>query len=624
MMTPKHDEAVQELVADLQAALGAEQVQFDYMTRLLYSTDASNYQIMPIGVTFPRNADDIVAIHEIARKHQTPLLPRGGGSSLAGQTVGKAVVMDFSRHLRRIRSINGDEAAVTVEPGVVLGTLNKQVKGLGLMFGPDPASAERATVGGCIGNNASGSHSILYGMTADHVRRLEVVLASGERVWLDSSSAELDSLRKTVGQLVTGCQEEIAARYPKTFRTVAGYALNKIDPAAVDLKWLLAGSEGTLGTIVQAELNLVQVPKLRRLALIHFDTVRESLEATPRILELNPSAVELMDRMLMDKTRLNPEFAPHLGRFVEGDPAAVLAVEFYGSSEAELAAHIEALKVLLLRIGHKGAITTAVTPQEQASVWSVRKAGLGLLMSERSDAKPIAFIEDAAVPVENLANYIDEIDRIVREAGTTYAIYAHASAGCLHVRPLINLKTEIGRKQYRQIAEAATDAAVKYSGTITGEHGKGLSRSEFGEKLFGPTLMDAFREVKHAFDPDNRMNPGKIVDATAMDDPATLRYTPAYQVIELKTRYDWSADGGLSGAAEMCNGAGVCRKEGDGTMCPSYMATLDEAHATRGRANALRLAMSGHLKPEGIGSQAVYDIFDLCLACKGCKAECPS
>jgi FAD/FMN-containing dehydrogenase/Fe-S oxidoreductase len=617
-------EAVQELTADLEKAIGRDQVKFDRMTRLLYSTDASNYQIVPLGVTFPRHADDVVAVHEIARKHGAPLLPRGGGSSLAGQTVGRAVVMDFTRYMRRVRSINGDTASVVVEPGTILGQLNKQVRSLGLMFGPDPASAQRASVGGCIGNNSTGSHSILYGLTADHIRRMEVVLASGERMWLDANTATLNRVRDQIRHLALEQQEEIKARFPKTFRTVAGYALNKIDPEAVNLNWLFAGSEGTLGTIVQAELGLVPVPTMRRLALVHFDTVRESLEATPRILELEPSAVEMMDRMLIDKARSNPEFAPRLMRFVEGDPASVLAVEFFGENAAYLASRIDALKEMLQRIGHKGAVTLAITPQEQASVWSVREVGLGLLMSERGDAKPLPFVEDAAVPVEHLADYIDDIDRIVHDAGTTYSIYAHASAGCLHVRPLINLKSERGRQQYRQIAAAAAQTVVKYQGTITGEHGKGLARSEFGELLFGPELTQAFRQIKKIFDPDNLMNPGKIVDAPAMDDPSTLRYNPDYHVIELKTRYDWSLDGGLSGAAEMCNGAGVCRKEGEGTMCPSYMATLDESHATRGRANALRLAMSGYFKPDNIGSQAVHDVFDLCLSCKACKAECPS
>ena len=335
-MNHHNDNAARELVADLEAALSPGQVKFDYMTRLLYSTDASNYQIMPIGVTFPRDADDVVAIHEIARKHHTPLLPRGGGSSLAGQTVGQAVVMDFSRYMRRVRGVNAETQTVTVEPGLVLGQLNQQMRGLGLMFGPDPASAERATVGGCIGNNASGAHSILYGMSSDHVQRLEVVLSSGGRMWLDAQNTALKSLRKRVGQLASDYADEIALRYPKTFRTCAGYALNKVDPTAVDLNWLFAGSEGTLGTIVQAELKLVTVPAMRRLALVHFNTIRESLEATPRILEINPSAIELMDRMLMDKTRANPEFAPRLAQFIEGDPAAVLAVEFYGESDQEL------------------------------------------------------------------------------------------------------------------------------------------------------------------------------------------------------------------------------------------------------------------------------------------------
>ncbi|HLA42129.1 MAG TPA: FAD-linked oxidase C-terminal domain-containing protein [Aggregatilineales bacterium] len=618
----KNSNGTLELIADLEKAIGAEQVKFDHMTRLLYSTDASNYQIMPIGVTIPRDVDDIVAIHEVANKHQTPLLPRGGGSSLAGQTVGQAVVMDFSRHLRRIRSINAETASVMVEPGVVLGQLNQQLKGLNLMYGPDPASAERATIGGCIGNNSTGSHSILYGMTADNIARLEVVLANGERVWLDANTERLNALRQKIGLLVQTHADEIKARYPKTFRTVAGYALNKIDPGDVNLNWLFAGSEGTLGTIIGAELKLVPTPKMKRLVTLHFDTLHESLEITPRLLEVNPSAVELMDRFLINKTRSNPDFARYLS-FVEGDPAAIQVVEFYGEDEKELESKVETLLNLLKKIGYRGITGQAITPEQQSNIWKVRTAGLGLLMSERGDAKPIAFIEDAAVPVAHLAEYIDDVEKIVHEAGTTFAIYAHASAGCLHVRPLVNLKSEAGRRQYRSIAEAVAEKVIQYQGTTTGEHGEGLLRGEFSEQLFGKNLVDAFREIKQIFDPDNLMNPGKVVDTGKMDDPKRLRFTPDYEVIPLKTRYDWSSDFGFSGAAEMCNGAGVCRKEGIGTMCPSFMATLDEAHATRGRANALRLAISGHI-PEKLGSKDVYGIYDLCLACKACKAECPS
>ena len=615
---------IHDAIHDLENTIGKEQVKFDRITRLLYSTDASNYQMMPIGVTFPRHTEDVIAIHEIAAKYQLPLLPRGAGSSLAGQTVNEAIVMDFSRHLRRVRSVNAEEKTVHVESGMVLGQLNQQLQKLGLMFGPDPASADRATVGGCVGNNASGSHSIVYGMTADHVRRIEVVLASGEKAWLDAKTNQLKELRALVGKLIKENQDEIVARYPKTFRTVAGYALNKIDPDNVNLNWLLTGSEGTLGTISSVELNLVDYrpASQRQLAMVHFNSLRASLEATPRILELNPSAIELMDAFLLDKTRRNSEYSRYMD-FIDGYPEAVLAVEFYGENEKELRSKISNLREFLERTGHKGSVTIADTPQKQSNVWKVRKAGLGLLLSQRGDAKPIAFVEDAAVPVEHLADYIDEVAEVVEHEGTTFAVYAHASAGCLHVRPLVNLKSIKGRQQYRNIAEALTDAAVKYSGTITGEHGQGIARGEFTEKLFGAKLTDTFRQIKYAFDPENRMNPNKIIDVPAMDEKSVLRYSPEYEVIPLQTRFDWSSDGSLSAAAEMCNGAGVCRKEGSGTMCPSYMATRDEQHATRGRANALRLAMSGHLA-QGLGNENLKPIFDLCLSCKACQAECPS
>jgi len=610
--------------ADLNHAIGAEQVRFDDMTRVLYSTDASNYQIMPHGVTFPRHADDVVAIHEIATKHKIPILPRGGGSSLAGQTVGAAIVMDTSRHMRRMRGIQAEERRVVVEPGLTLGILNKQLASMSLMFGPDPASAQRATVGGSIGNNASGAHSILYGMTADHICRLQVVLASGECVWLDESTPSLNKLRAKIAAIVRANTAEIKTRYPKTFRTVAGYALNKIDPNTVNLNWLLAGSEGTLGTIVAAELKLVPLVKAthRRLALVHFGSLIAALEATPQLLELNPSAIELLDRMVIERTREHTEYSQHL-TFIEGNPSAVQVVEFYGENDVELTAYVDALKKMLTKMGHQGAITLATTPEEQARVWAVRKVGLGLLMSERREDKPIAFVEDTTIPVENLANYIRDIDAVISQEGTSYAIYGHASAGCLHVRPLVSLKTLKGREQYRRIAEAATDAAIKYQGTTTGEHGEGLARGEFSERLFGQQLTHAFREVKAAFDPANLMNPGKVVDAPPMDEVSILRYTPAYEIIPITPRFDWSGEGGFSGAIEMCNGAGVCRKEGTGTMCPSYMATLDEAHSTRGRANALRAAMSGKL-PGGMASQALHDVLDLCLSCKACKSECPS
>lgn len=624
MLSMTDTQKTEALVAELSAAIGEPQVRFDTMTRLLYSTDASNYQVMPIGVTFPRSSDEVCAIHEIANRYAAPVLPRGGGSSLAGQTVGHAVVLDFSRYMRRVTGINAEARSICAEPGLVLGQMNAQLASLRLGFGPDPASAERATVGGVIGNNATGAHSIVYGMAADHVRRLEVVLAGGEKVWLDAQNATLQAIRARIAALVEANAAEIRQRFPKTWRSCAGYALDKIDPQNVNLNWLLAGSEGTLATIIQAELNLVPTfaPEQKILALAHFETLRASLEATPRILELKPTAIELMDRYLLDKTRQNPQYVRKL-TFVDGDPAAILAVEFVGDNPAHLEKQVDALRQLLYRIGHRGSVTLATTPQQQANVWNVRKAGLGLLMSERSDAKPLPFIEDAAVPVEHLADYIQEVEAIIQDEGTTYSIYAHASAGCVHVRPLINLKTVRGREQYRSIQERVTRTVLKYQGSITGEHGEGLVRGAQQKAIFGEQLVEVFREVKRAFDPHNRMNPGKMADAPPMDEPSILRYSPAYTVIPVQTRLDWTADNGFAGAVEMCNGAGVCRKEGVGTMCPSYQATLEEAHSTRGRANALRAAISGRL-PDGLASEALYDVYALCLSCKACKSECPS
>ncbi len=614
---------IDELRHDLQAALGDKRAAADRMTRVLYSTDASNYQIMPLAVTFPRDADDVVAVHEIARKHRVPVLPRGGGSALAGQAVGEAVIMDFTRHMRRVRGVNAETRTVDVEPGLILGALNSQLAPLDLMFGPDPASAERAAIGGVIGNNATGAHSIRYGMTADHIARLQVVLANGELVWLDASTDALNRIRRTVSDLAAEHAPLIQARYPKTWRTVAGYALDKIDPDDVNLNWLLCGSEGTLATVVRAQLRLVERPRIenKRLALVHFGTLRASLEATPRILELEPAAIELMDKFLLDKTRAAAGYRDRL-TFIDGDPAAILVVEFVGS-EKKLDAKVSQLKAHLTRLGFHGAVTIAETPAQQDDVWTVRKAGLGLMMSERSEAKPVSFIEDGAVPVERLADYISDVERVIHDNDTSYAIYAHASAGCLHIRPLINLKTLKGRGQYRAIADAVAETVKKHQGTITGEHGQGLVRGEFSEYLFGPELLEAFRNVKRAFDPAGMMNPGKIIDSPPMDSADLLRYSPDYETIRLETRYDWTADNGFAGAVEMCNGAGVCRKEGDGTMCPSYQATLDEAHSTRGRANALRAAISGVL-PDDLGDPALKSVLDLCLGCKACASECPS
>ncbi len=616
-----------ELAAELRRVVDGT-IDFSQMTRLLYSTDASNYQVEPVGVVFPRNADAVEALHRVSARHNVPLLPRGGGTSLAGQTVGRALVMDFSRYMRGVTAINAEARTVRVQPGLVLDHLNAQLKPLGLMVGPDPASGDRATIGGCVGNNATGMHSILYGMFGDHVRAVDVVLADGTRVTLGRdapASPTRDRLQDAIRRILHDNADAIARHYPQTWRTVAGYALNTLDPGDLNLARLFAGAEGTLGTVVAVELGLVPRPSRTRLVLLHFDDLRAALEIVPHILEAEPSAIELMDKMLLDMTRAHPDYS-RLLTFIEGDPAAVLVVEFYGAGEADLAAKVDRLRSLMAQHGYHGATVVAADDLQMGNVLKVRKAGLGLLMSMRGDYKPVPFIEDAAVPVERLADYVENVERIVAENGARMAIYAHASAGCLHIRPLLNLKTADGLRQYRAIGTAVADLLLDFGGTTSGEHGEGLARGEFSKRLFGPTLTEAFRQVKAAFDPAGLMNPGKVVDVGPMDDPDTLRYGLNYQTAyELReTRLDWSTDGGFAGAVEMCNGAGVCRKEGTGVMCPSYMATLDEAHSTRGRANALRLAMTGKLGEHGLADERVYDVLDLCLSCKACKAECPS
>jgi len=616
-----------QLERDLACALSGE-VRFDQLTRLLYSTDASNYQIEPIGVVFPASVDDVIAAHMIAAEYGVPLLPRGGGSSLAGQTVGYALVLDLSHHMRRVVRVNADAQTVRVQPGMVLGQLNEQLAPLKLMVGPDPASAERATVGGCVGNNATGMHSILYGMFGDHVRAVDVILADGTRVTLGEGapdSAIRQSLEGQVRQILLDYADDIRTRYPKTWRTAAGYPLNRLDPDALNLARLFAGSEGTLGTVVEIELGLVPRPTMTRQVLLHYDNMRAALESVPALLEVQPSAIELMDKMLLDMTRTHQEYSRFL-TFVAGDPEAILVVEFYGETEAELAAHTGRLRTRLAQMHFQGEVVTADTPRKISDVMKVRKAGLGLLMSMRGKIKPVHFIEDAAVPVEYLADYVDRVEAVVHDNHTRMAIYAHASAGCLHIKPLLNMQSAEGLRQYRAIADAVTDLVIEFGGSTSGEHGEGLSRGEFSKKLFGPELTEAFRRVKAVFDPRGLMNPGKVVDVGPMDDPASLRYGPDYATpyAPTQTRLDWSADEGFTGAVEMCNGAGVCRKEGTGVMCPSFMATRDEKDSTRGRANVLRLAMSGKLGEAGLSDERVYEVLDLCLSCKACKAECPS
>ncbi len=650
----------QELAAELARVLEGE-VRFDGYSRMLYSTDASLYQVQPVGVVIPRHGDDIQAAVEIAARHRVPVLPRGGGSSLAGQAVGAALVLDLSKYMDRVLAIDQEARRVTVQPGVTVGGLNRTLAPLGLMLGPDPASADRATVGGSVGNNATGSHSILYGMLADHVVDVEVVLSDGSRARFGpeepanlEAKGRGDSLEariyREIPALVRQALPQILERWPRHWRRASGYNLDRLaapllppqersrltfdsrfrppaaDPVRLDrfnLAQLITGSEGTLAAITQVTLGLVPRPAATGLAVVHFETTVDACAAVPDVLETGPSAAELLDKHLMDLARAQPEWARRL-HFVEGDPEAVLLVEYYGQNETELARRLDHLVDHLRKRGWRGPVRRLLDPGRQADVWAVRKAGLNLLMGMRGEYKPVPGIEDVSVPQEKLAEYLSQVlDFCAHEdAAKGVAVYAHASAGCLHVRPLLNTKTAAGVDLLRRVGDFACDLAVHYGGTMSGEHGDGLARSELNPRLFGPELYETLRQVKQVFDPDNRMNPGKIVDAP----PRTqnLRFGPEYTTIPLETVYDWRADGGYAAAIEMCNGAGVCRKLEIGTMCPSFMATRDEHDTTRGRANALRNALAGRIPREQLFAPDMYGVMDLCLGCKACKSECPS
>ncbi len=622
----------QSLVADLTRQVRGE-VRFDKMTRVLYSTDASIYQMEPIGVVIPMSDEDVVAVIETANRYGVPVLSRGGGTSLAGQTVGNAIVVDFSKYMRNVLEVNAEEGWVRTQPGIILDELNRHLAPYDLHFAPDPSTSNRGNVGGSLGNNSSGAHSIVWGETVDHVRELKVVLSNGDRATLGAiSGSQLEAKMRGDGlegeiyrrlfAIGEANRDEILARYPKIQRRVSGYNLDEfVGGDGFDTARFVVGSEGTLIAVTEAKLNIVPRPKYKGLAVLQFRELIESMEATVATLELGPAAVELIDGMILRQARTNLEYS-RLMDFVDGDPEAILVVEVTGESEAEVDAKLGACEDRMKQSGLGYAVRRVVAPQEQAKVWAVRKAGLGLMMNTPGDAKPLPFVEDTAVAPEALPEYVRRFDEIVREHGTTAGYYGHASVGCLHIRPLINLKRQEGVDRMESIASKISDLVMEFGGAMSGEHGDGLARSVWLEKMFGPQLCDAFHQVKRAFDPKGIMNPGKIVDPPPMTE--NLRIGPSYRPLELKTGFAFSEEGGFASAIEMCNGQGTCRKVTSGAMCPSYMATRDEEHSTRGRANALRAAISGALPVDSLTGERLHEVMDLCLACKSCKAECPS
>jgi FAD/FMN-containing dehydrogenase/Fe-S oxidoreductase len=586
-------------------------------------------------VAFPATTADVVAVVRACGEYRVPITARGGGTSQAGQSIGPGVIVDCSKHLNRVLEINPEGRWARVEPGCVLDDLNHALKPLGLLFAPDISTSNRATIGGMVSNNSSGARSVLYGKTIDHVLGLTVVLSDGSVVELGPLSEEELEAKCSRNDLEGACYREtrrladehageIDRRFPKILRRVGGYNLDAFVPGRDDgfnLARLFVGSEGTLGVVVETRLRLVELPRSRATFIVQFADLFEALAATPAILAHGPSAVEVVDKYVLDSTKLNPE-ASRLRDFLQGDPGAILMIELYGDRPEDFPPRLAALEDDLRARGfgyHHSAITD---PAAQARAWKLRTMALGLSMAEKGDAKAISFVEDSAVAPEHLRDYIAEFLAIVARHGTTAGVYAHASVGCLHVRPVINLKTEEGVRRFEAIAEEVSDLVLRYGGALSGEHGDGLVRSPFQEKMYGPLLYGAFRELKRTFDPDNLLNPGKIVDAPPL--VTNLRYGPGYRTPDVPTTFDFSADGGLLPAAELCAGVGECRKTRSGTMCPSFQATREEKDSTRGRANLLRLAISGQLGFEGFTDPHAHEVLDLCLECKACKAECPT
>jgi len=621
-----------ELAESLRRAIGGE-VRFDSYSRHLFSRDASMYAIEPIGVVFPRDADDVSAVVATAGQFGVPVLPRGAGTSLAGQTVGHAIVMDLSRHLNKIIEVDPERKEARVQPGVVQEQLNLAAAAHGLAFGPDTSTSNRATLGGMIGNNSAGSGSVRYSMTIDHVLALDVVLSDATQSTFKplgngelarrAAAATLDgAICRELPGLVDRYSEAIATGFPRFWRQSGGYRLDRLAGSAeLDLAKFVVGSEGTLVTVVEAAVKLVPTPRHRVNAVGHFTSVQAAIEATEDALACQPAAVELLDRTILELSRQKLEYAA-LGSILQGDPEALLFVTFTGDSLAEAVAGLDRLDARWRAHGHGYHTLRAVRAADQAALLKVRQAGLGLLMAASTGTRrPLAFVEDTAVEPARLASYTSRFREILDAHGLTAGFYGHCSVGCLHIRPFVDLGAPGQPELMRAVAEEVRDLVLEFGGVNSSEHGDGLARSEFNRRVFGDQLYEAMQETKLLFDPDNRMNPGKIVNAAAMTEH--LRDAARPPAPTLTTRLHFDNPGGMHGAADRCMNIGLCRKESTGVMCPSYMATREEEHSTRGRANALLHALSMPDPRAALGDERLHGILDLCLECKACKSECP-
>ncbi len=616
------------------------EVRDDPFTRGRYATDASFYQIVPEAVVVPRTADDVAATLAAARREGVPVTARGGGTSQAGQTVNSGIVIDYSKHLNRIRHLDPEAGRATVEPGLVLDELNRALKPHGLWFPVDVSTASRATIGGMAANNSCGGRSIRYGRMRENVAAIEALLADGGRARfgpVDRAAAlagDAGPLIRDMLELGAREADEIAARFPPVMRRVGGYNIDALVPdgPANNLAHLLVGSEGTLALTELVDLILSPLPRHKVVGVCHFPTFRAAMEATQHIVALGPAAVELVDRTMIELGRQIPALSPSLDLFVRGDPAALLLVEFAGDDPAENGSRLAALHDLMAELGHRwddpgkaeGGVVEARETALQAKITEVRTQGLNIMMSMKSAGKPVSFVEDCAVPLPDLPDFTDRLTAVFEKHGTSGTWYAHASVGLLHVRPVLNLKQDKDVRALRAIAEEAFDMVAEYRGSHSGEHGDGIVRSEFHERMFGPRMVASFEAVKDRFDPEGLLNPGKIVRAPKMDDRSLFRYPPGYTHDSTEPRLDWSAwPAGLHGAVEMCNNNGACRKLAGGVMCPSYRATRNERDTTRGRANTLRLALTGQLGPDALTSDEMAETLKFCVSCKACKRECP-
>jgi FAD/FMN-containing dehydrogenase/Fe-S oxidoreductase len=601
---------------------------FDAPSRGRYSTDASIYQIEPIGIVRPKSITDVEAVLKIAAEEGLPVLPRGGGTSQCGQTVAEAIVLDTSTYMNSIYDINTESKTAKVAPGVVLAQLNAQLASEKLFFPVDPSTASRCTIGGMAANNSSGARSIRYGIMADNVLSIDAMLANGSTHhfgWVDGDAE--NELGKFLQGLAHREQEEINKRVPKVLRHVAGYNLHRIQPpgsGGFNMADILVGSEGTLGFFKEIELKLQPLPAKKAIGICQFPTFRAAMEATQHLVTLDPDAVELVDRTIIERSRAMPAFADIAKIMSPGEPQALLIVEFSGETETELLPRLQDLEVLMGDIGWPNAVVKVTDPLTQRRVWGVREAGLNIVMAMTGDAKPVSVIEDCAIPLEHLADFTDRLTGLFERYDSSGTWYAHASVGLLHVRPILNMKTSEGAAKLRSIAEEAFEIVAEYEGSHSGEHGDGKIRSEFIETMQGPRLARTFEEIKEKFDPADRFNPGNIVRPPKLDDRGLMRFKPGYGARPIQTGLDWSVWGGFLGATEMCNNNGTCRSLQAGVMCPSFKATRDETHVTRGRANTLRLALSGQLGEEDAASAAMSEAMELCVGCKGCRRECPT